>query len=198
MAENETKVNEVVEKITKAAYETNQAIARSAVAAQERNIQFAQGVFGNTIEVLKSHVEATRTLVQQLEDQAREPQKAFQTVVESTVAAQKRNVELAQNIAESGVETLKSHVDASRGLSQMLVGQAQEQQNIFLALPYVKAYQEWFYAPLTYYKQVVETTQSATEQALEVARSAAQQGLEINRKATQQFVEQTLEALQQR
>ncbi len=49
--------------------EINQLMVQSLMSAQQRNMQFAQSTFTNAIEVLKSHVEATRALIEQLEQQ---------------------------------------------------------------------------------------------------------------------------------
>jgi hypothetical protein len=49
--------------------EINQLFVQSLMSAQQRNMQFAQSTFTNAIEVVKSHVEATRGLLEQLEQQ---------------------------------------------------------------------------------------------------------------------------------
>ncbi len=49
--------------------EINQLMVQSLMSAQQRNMQFAQSTFTNAIEVLRSHVEATRALIEQLEQQ---------------------------------------------------------------------------------------------------------------------------------
>ena len=49
--------------------EINQLMVQSLMNAQQRNMQFAQSTFTNAVEVLKSHVEATRALIEQLEQQ---------------------------------------------------------------------------------------------------------------------------------
>ncbi len=46
---------------------TSELITQSLIAAQQRNLQFAQHTVGEAVEVLKSHAEATSTLLQQLE-----------------------------------------------------------------------------------------------------------------------------------
>lgn len=55
--------------------DVNQAFAESLMAAQERNLKYAQNIFESTIEVLKSHVVSTRSLMEQ---QAKKQQEAFQ------------------------------------------------------------------------------------------------------------------------
>jgi hypothetical protein len=51
--------------------DANQTLVENLMSAQERNLQYAQGVFASTIEVLKSHVSSTRTILE-------EQQAAFQ------------------------------------------------------------------------------------------------------------------------
>lgn len=63
----EQKSNESATKSVDPLREINQLIVQSLIAAQQRNMKFAQSTFINTIEVLKSHVEATRALIQELE-----------------------------------------------------------------------------------------------------------------------------------
>ena len=47
--------------------EATQLITKSIVEAQERNMKFVQNTFTNAMELLKSHGEATRALLQELE-----------------------------------------------------------------------------------------------------------------------------------
>ncbi|TMD91906.1 MAG: hypothetical protein E6I79_05590, partial [Chloroflexi bacterium] len=75
MAEN--KINKAVSNLSDSLRETNQAIAESAVATQERNLRFAQGIFENGIEVLKSNAEDTRNLIHTVVDRPQKPQDAF-------------------------------------------------------------------------------------------------------------------------
>ena len=58
---------------------------------------------------------------------------------------------------------------------QNVVEKTCEQQEQLLSLPYVDAYMEMFRAPLTNYKQAVETTQALTKHAMEVAQKMAHQ-----------------------
>ncbi len=81
MAKN--KVNEATWNLTTSLRETNEAIADSAVAAQERNVRFAQSTFENGIELLKSHAEGTRNLVQTVVEQSEQQQEVFRTVAKT-------------------------------------------------------------------------------------------------------------------
>jgi len=187
-------MNEAAKNLSKSVYETNQTIARSAVGAQERNMRFAQSIFDNGIEVLKEHAESTQNLMRTMATQPQNPQGVLQEVMESTKAAQERNVKFAQNVAVNGTEVFKSHIDATRTLMQDVVEKTREQQELLLTLPYVDAYMEMFRAPLANYKQAVETAQTLTKQAMEVAQQSAQKGMEVAQNIAQQTMDATLSA----
>ena len=191
---NTTNMNEATKNLSRSVYETNQTIARSAVDAQERNMRFAQSIFDNGIEVLKSHAEATQDLMRTLATQSQNPQGALQTVMESTPAAQERNVKFAQNVAVNGTEVFKSHIDATRTLMQDVVEKTREQQELLLTLPYVDAYMDMFRAPLANYKQAVESAQALTKQAMEMAQQSAQKGMEVAQNVAHQTMDATLSA----
>ncbi|GAC1436066.1 MAG: hypothetical protein NVSMB54_36350 [Ktedonobacteraceae bacterium] len=191
---NDTNMNEAAKNLSKSVYETNQTIARSAVEAQERNMRFAQSIFDNGIEVLKNHAEATQNLMRTLATQSQNPQGAVQAVMESTAAAQERNVKFAQNVAVNGTEVFKSHIDATRTLMQDVVEKTREQQELLLTLPYVDAYMDMFRAPLANYKQAVETAQALTKHAMEVAQQSAQKGMEVAQNVAHQTMDATLSA----
>ncbi len=74
----EKQIPEVPQKLLDSFQETSQLIAENIIAAQERNMKFVQSTFTSAAEVLKSNLEATRTLMQELEQQARKQQEAFQ------------------------------------------------------------------------------------------------------------------------
>ncbi len=73
----EKKVMEPPEKLVESFSEAAQIITKSVVAAQERNMRFVQSTFTNAVELLQSHIEATRVLMQDMEKQ----QEAFQKLV---------------------------------------------------------------------------------------------------------------------
>jgi hypothetical protein len=64
-----------------------QAVAESVTAAQERNAKFAQSIFENSIEVLKSHAESTRGLMQTLIEQSHRQQEAYQVLTQASMEA---------------------------------------------------------------------------------------------------------------
>ncbi|MBE3557827.1 MAG: hypothetical protein IMW89_01190 [Ktedonobacteraceae bacterium] len=192
MAEN--KAYETIQKLNQSVYEANKTLTQSVVAAQERNMRYAQSIFNNSIELLKSHIDASEEFIRAASEQVQQQDKQplIQAAAEGAIAAQKRNVQFVQSVIDNGVEVAKSHVEAGQALAQALVERSQEQQEILSSLPYVKAYTDLFYAPLTYHKQAAEATRSITSQALETAQKSAHQGLEFGQKWTQQVMEATL------
>ena len=63
--------------------EINQFFVQSLMSAQRRNMLFAQSTFTSAIEVLRGHVEATRGLLEQLEQQ-----EAFKKLIPAMGGAQ--------------------------------------------------------------------------------------------------------------
>jgi hypothetical protein len=171
---------------TQALYETNKAIAQSVVAAQERNVKFAQQVYESGTEVLKNHAETTRSY---LEQRPQDQQEAVQSLVNSFQTAQERNMRYAQDILNNGTEVLKEHADAVQGLMHTLTEHVREQQGAFSAQPLTDAYANLLDTPFAYYKQAIETTQALTQQALEVAQKSALQAVEVSQKMAQQAMQ---------
>jgi len=184
-------VNETVWNLTQSAQETSQAMAKSAVEAQERNVRYAQSVLTNGTEVLKSHVDSTRSLVETVVGQAQKPQEVFQTVTNSAVAAQERNIQFAQSVVENGIRVLHSHAEANRALTQELLDQSRKQQAIFQTLvsTSVEAYVSFFSTPFSYYKQALDLAEMATRQGLDTFQQATRQGLDTFRNVTWQAQE---------
>lgn len=74
----EKQTTEVPQKLLDSFQETTQLITENIVAAQERNMKFVQSTFTNAMEVLRSNLDATRALMQDLEQQTKKQQEAFQ------------------------------------------------------------------------------------------------------------------------
>jgi hypothetical protein len=186
MAKYKDKVNEAAWTLSQSVREANQAIADSAVAALETNMKFAQGIFENGIELLKSHAESTRTLMEEFVGEPEKDQAIFRTVADSAVAAQERNVKFAQSVLENGTEVLKSHTGSTRTLLQTLAEQTQKQQEAFQALAREAwdTYMGYFSAPFSYYEQALETAESIAWQGVETAQKITRQGIEAAQKAT--------------
>lgn len=192
---NKDRLNEATWNLSNAVREANQAIANSAVAAQERNMKFLQSTFENGVEVLKSHAESTRTLMDELVQEPSKDRAIFQSVADSAVAAQERNVRYAQSLVQNGTEVLKSHAEDTRALMQTLAEQSQKQQEAFqeLVRESMDAYLDYFYAPFSYYEQTLETAGSIARQGVETAQKIARQGMEAVQRATRQTVKSARE-----
>ncbi|HEX6553358.1 MAG TPA: hypothetical protein VF026_11390, partial [Ktedonobacteraceae bacterium] len=132
MAEN--RINKAVLNLSDSLRETNQAIAESAVATQERNLRFAQGIFENGIEVLKGNAEDTRNLIHTIVDRPQKPQDAFQAVLNTAISAQERNVRFTQSVLQDGNEVLQRDVENARSLLQTVAEQSQRQQEAYQTL----------------------------------------------------------------
>ena len=190
---NADRTNEAAKNLVKLAQESSKALTDTAITAQERNLAFAQSVLENGIEVLKSHAESTRTLMQELVEQARKQQvgpEGLQLLVDNTVAAQERNTRFAQSVFENGIEVLKSQVDLTHSLLQELDQQSQKRQAAFqsLAQESLDAYKDFLFAPLAFWQKALDTTGSVTQEGLKNFQNATLQGLETMQKTTQQAV----------
>jgi hypothetical protein len=155
MAEN--KVNEVAWNMTRSLTEINRAITTSVTTAQERNIRFSQGVVENSMEVLKSHVDATRTLAEEMVEKPDKQAELLQDMVNTGVAAYDRNLRLAQSVFNDGIEVLKNSALDTRSLAQEMIELSQKQQEQFqeLAQETTKAYMDFLRMPLAYYRQAL-------------------------------------------
>jgi hypothetical protein len=195
----DTKVSEATKKLIGSVQETSKAIADTVVAAQERNLAFAQSVLENSVEVLRSHAESTRTLMQDLVERAKKQQvgpEGFQEVVDSAIAAQERNTKLAQSILENGIDVLKSQVGATQTLIQELGQQYQKQQDTFQALAQqsMEAYRDFLFAPLTFFQKAVDAAEVATREGMKNFQQMTQQGMEQFQKTTRQVASATEKA----
>lgn len=184
-------VNETVRDLTRSAQEVSQVIARSAVEAAERNTRYVESVLTDGIEVLKSQVESARSLVETVSGQVQKPQDMFQTVTNSVLAAQERNIQFAQSTLENGIQVLQRQAEANRALTTELIEQARKQQGIFqpLVSTAVEAYVNLLRRPFAYYKQALDLAETATRQGLEGYQQATQEGLETFRNVTRQAQE---------
>src|SRR5947209_5601037 len=63
------------------------AVVDSAFAAQQRNVRFAQTTFENGVELLKSHAEGTRNLMQTVVEQSQQQQEVFRTLARESMNA---------------------------------------------------------------------------------------------------------------
>jgi polyhydroxyalkanoate synthesis regulator phasin len=117
-----------------------QTAADSAIAAQKRNLKYAQNVYENGTELLKSHADGARNLMETLVEQSHTQQEAFQTIVRESMNAyidflyapfsfHQQAVETAQTITRQGVETAQgiSHqgMDAAQNAARQAAEAAQ-------------------------------------------------------------------------
>jgi len=188
MTKNKNQFNDVAYSLSESVRETNQAIADSAVAAQERNMRFVQGVYDNSVEVLKSHAKSSRSLIQELMEQPEKRQGIMQTVADSAAAAQERNMKLVQSNLQSSSELLKSHVESSRALAQKFAEQVQRLQESWQALgrESMDTYMNFFFAPFSYYQQALESAESIAMQGVDTAQSITRHGMGTAQRVTNQ------------
>jgi len=188
MVKYEDKVSEATEELSESVREANRVIADSAVAAQERTWKFAQSIFEDEVELFKSHAEGTRTMMETLMGASEKGQPLFQSLADSAVAAQERNVQFVQGVLENGTEVLRSHVEGTRTLMQTLTEQSRKQREAFgvLARGTWDAYKGFFPSPLKYYEQAIETAESITRQGMETVEKITRQGMEPVGKTTHQ------------
>ena len=185
---DQNKVNDAAWNLSTSVRESNQAIVDSVVSAQERNMKFAQNIFENEVELLKSHAEHTRSFMEEFVGEPEKSQAFFQTMANGAVAAQERNVKFAQSLLQNGTELLKSHGESTRTLMQTLAEQSQKQQEAFQTLSRETwdAYMGFFSSPFSYYQQTLETAESIAWQGVETAQKITRQGMEAAQKATHQ------------
>lgn len=196
----EYKVNDAVLNIAQSVREAGQTVNESAAAAYERNVAFVQSTFENAVEVLKSHAESTRSLMrEQVEHTQGQQPMDIQALFNSAIAAQERNLHYAQVTFENGAELWKKHVSSTRALLDKLAEQGQRQQELVreFARESAEGYVDFFFTPLSYYKQAIDTAESIAWQGVETAEKVGRQGLETAQKASRQGFEAAQQAVSQ-
>lgn len=186
MAKN--KANEATWNLTESLRDTNQAIVETAVEAQNRNLAFAQNTLENGIELLKSHADSSRNLMNDQLEQSEKQAVDFQAFANSAIAAQERNVRYVQSIVQNGTEVLKSHVNSSRALMQVLAEQSQKQQETFQVLVRESwdTYVDFLFTPFSYYRQAVDTAESIARQGVQTAENISRQGMQAAQRVARQ------------
>jgi hypothetical protein len=195
----DTQASEATKKLIGSVQETSKALADTVVASQERSLAFAQSVLENSIEVLKSHAQSSRTLIQELGEQVKQQQvgpEGLQAVVGSAIAAQERNTKLAQSIFENGIDVLKSQVGVTHSFMQEVGQQYQKQQEAFQALAQqsMEAYRDFLFAPWTFFQKAIDAAEATTREGMKTFQQMSQQGMEQFQKATQQGASTTEKA----
>ncbi len=83
----EQKNEAVLQKLIQTFQEANQTFVKSAIAVQERNLQFAQEFYSDWFAVLQDHAHNHRMLMKKMEQQIQKEQDAYQKLVLETVAS---------------------------------------------------------------------------------------------------------------
>jgi hypothetical protein len=197
----DTKASNATRSLIKSIQEANKAIADATVVTQKHNLAFAQSVLENSIKVLNSNTESARAVLQDLIEQTRKQQagpESFQALVDSTVAAQERNIKLAQSVLENGVEVLKSQVNVTHSLMQELEQQFQQQQKAFQTLTQesVEAYRDIIFAPLTFWQKALSVAEDASKEGLKTLQKSATQGSEMLQASTRRVASMADQATQ--
>ena len=104
-----------------------------------------------------------------------------QTMAKHFAAAQARNVKYTQNIVESTIALLKSHMEDTRSLMEQWGQQGDSRVS--------ESYLNLFSAPFTAYQQMIEEVGTASRQMFEGVETASKQMLEGVEKATKQNFE---------
>jgi len=180
-------VQEATQNLTTAVQEASRAKVNGAVEAQELNLQYAQNTLENGIEVLKCYAEDSRHLLQELIEQSKPQQEVFQTVVNTTLAAQERNLKLVQSVLENGTEVLKSHAESTRDLVQTLAEQSRKQREAFqtVARGSYNTFVDFLTAPFSYFQQTLGSVESTAWRKGETEQHVTREGVAAQ-KATRQ------------
>ena len=150
-------------------------------------MQYAQNTLENGIEVLKNYAEDTRHVLQELVEQLKPQQEVIQTVVNTTLAAQERNVKLVQSVLENGTGVLKSHAESTRDLVQTLTEQSRKQREAFqtVARGSFNTFVDFLTAPFSYLQQTLESAEQAAWRKGENEQHVTHEGV-VAQKATRQ------------
>ncbi len=177
MIKEKDTISGATEELTESVREANRVIVDSLVAAQERNWKFAQSVMEHEVELIKSHTDGTRALMEKLVGEPDKGPALFQSVGDSAVAAQERNVEFVQGVVENGAEVLRSHVEGTRTLMQALIDQSRKQREVFgvLTRGTWDAYRGFFPSPFRFYERAMETVESITSHGVETTEKMVHQ-----------------------
>jgi hypothetical protein len=81
------KANRVAEQLAKTTGDSYKTVVDHAVALQERNVRFAQGLVDDSIKELRHQVESNRVMTQELVERAERQRDAFQTLLEESIDA---------------------------------------------------------------------------------------------------------------
>ena len=114
----EKKTSEIEQGLVDSFRETSQAIAESIISAQQRNMKFAQSMLTNTMEALKSSAEATRSLMEQWEEQTQKQQEALQKLAKEIGDTGTQWVDNYRNLLRNGFSSFQEVIDATEKATQ--------------------------------------------------------------------------------
>jgi hypothetical protein len=109
----EKKTQETTKEVADVVRETTQLMTKTIMAAQDRNLKFVQITFTNAMELTKSHGEATRALMQELEQQQEALQKlvpGMQPVMDllrAPLSTYQKALETVEKSTQQGLETFE-------------------------------------------------------------------------------------------
>ena len=81
------KANKAAERLAETTRDSFGTVLDHAVALQERNVRFAQGLVDDSIKELRHQAESNRVMTQELVERAEKQRDAFQTLLEESVDA---------------------------------------------------------------------------------------------------------------
>ena len=84
---NMDKANKAAERLAQTTRDSFGTVLDHAVALQERNVRFAQGLVDSSIKELRTQAESSRELTQELVDRAEGQRDAFRTLFEESIDA---------------------------------------------------------------------------------------------------------------
>jgi len=129
MEEEIRDVFKTMQKVNQSWYETYQIAAQSTFDIQGRAVQYAQSVFVDGVETLKSHIDASQRWFQTA-NKSQNQQESIPFLVENSIEAYKRNAIFLQRTFDHGSETVKRNTEVMRDLTQTLLKKAQERQEM--------------------------------------------------------------------
>ena len=102
-----------------------------------------------------------------------------QAIVDSVVSAQERNMKFAQNIFLSWIDLLTQQTESMQHLQQQWGQQIQTQRDTFqrLASTSMQIYMDFFLAPFSFSRRLVDETEDAMRKERESARKASRSDL---------------------
>jgi hypothetical protein len=81
------RINRTAERLAKTSADSYKMVIDHVVVRQERNVRFAQEVFGGTVREIRHQAESNRALTQELVERAEMQRDAFRTLVDESVEA---------------------------------------------------------------------------------------------------------------